>query len=395
MLDEPHGGGAAPYATKPHRSRGRLHAEPESATRSAFQRDRDRIIHSTAFRRLMYKTQVFVHHEGDHYRTRLTHSLEVAQIARSVARELGLDEDLTEALALAHDLGHTPFGHAGEAALDTAMGTFGGFDHNAQALRIVTKLEARYADFDGLNLTWETLEGLVKHNGPLGGGDERPLPAAIVEYVAGHDLELASHPGAEAQVAALADDIAYNNHDIDDGLRAGMFTIDDLADVPLAGPIFASVRHAHPGIAEPRLIHESVRRMIGSMVDDLIAETRRRAAEWAPGSVEDVRALGRPLAAFSDAMRDNDRGLKAFLGEHMYRHHRRMHNTGEAQRILHALFDALLAEPARLPESWRARIDSADATRTARLIADYIAGMTDRYAVAEYERLFNCPPSLQ
>ncbi len=395
MPDQPHGG-AAPYASKPHRSRGRLHPEPESKTRSAFQRDRDRIIHSTAFRRLMHKTQVFVYHEGDHYRTRLTHSLEVAQIARSISRELGLDEDLTEALALAHDLGHTPFGHAGGEALDAAMGAFGGFDHNAQALRILTKLEARYADFDGLNLTWETLEGLVKHNGPLIGGDDgRPLPAAIAEYVAGHDLELASYPGAEAQVAALADDIAYNNHDLDDGLRAGMFTVGDLVDVPLAGPIFASVQRAHPGIDAPRLSHDSVRRMIGSMVDDLVAETRRRAADAAPASAEDVRRLGRPLAAFSAAMRDNDRGLKAFLGERMYRHDRRMHNTDEAQRILRALFDALLAQPERLPESWRARIDRADTMRVARLIADYIAGMTDRYAVVEYERLFNCSPNLQ
>src|ERR1700757_635749 len=276
--------GLAPYASKPEESRGRLCPEPEHPTRSAFQRDRDRIIHSTAFRRLTHKTQVFVYHEGDHYRTRLTHSLEVAQIARTVSRALGLDEDLAETLALAHDLGHTPFGHAGEEGLNAAMARFGGFSHNDQTLRILTRLERRYADFDGLNLTWESLEGTVKHNGPLRGpGIERAVPPTIVEYDQRHPLWIDSFPSAEAQVASLADDIAYNNHDIDDGLRAGLFVVADLADVPLVGPVFHGVASRYPGIEEPRLIHESIRRVIDRMVGDLIGETSRRLADIAPG----------------------------------------------------------------------------------------------------------------
>ena len=274
----------ATYATLPWQSRGRLNREPEGPSRSPFQRDRDRIIHSTAFRRLKHKTQVFVYHEGDHYRTRLTHSLEVAQIARTICRTLRLDEDLGEAVALAHDLGHTPFGHAGEEALHAAMKPYGGFDHNAQTLRILTKLEERYAEFNGLNLTWETLEGAVKHNGPLlkDGRTLKDLPAAIVEYCQDHDLELGGHAGPEAQIAALSDDIAYNNHDIDDGLRAGLFEIADLMELPLVGEMFSIVTQKYPGIGPSRLIHEAVRRVINAMVEDVLAETRRRLADAAP-----------------------------------------------------------------------------------------------------------------
>ncbi len=399
MPDDPRAADrAAPYACKPHLSRGRRYPEPESATRTAFQRDRDRIIHSTAFRRLMHKTQVFVHHEGDHYRTRLTHSLEVAQIARSIGRVLGLDEDLAEALALAHDLGHTPFGHAGESALDEVMAPYGGFDHNAQALRVLTKLEARYAEFDGLNLTWETLEGVVKHNGPLTGGPltggAREAPAAIAEYVREHDLEIDTHAGAEAQVAALADDIAYNNHDIDDGLRARLFGVADLAEVPLAGPLFAEVERRYPGIDETRLIHESVRHMIDAMVNDLIAESRRRLAAARPESADDVRRLDHPVIAFSGTMRENDRALKAFLGKRMYGHDRIRRKTDEAQRIVRALFQAYFAEPDHMPASWRDRVSGADAARAARIIADYIGGRTHRSAIADYTRIFDEAPKL-
>ncbi|HEX9703313.1 MAG TPA: deoxyguanosinetriphosphate triphosphohydrolase, partial [Rhodospirillales bacterium] len=306
--------GLAPYACHEEASRGRLHDEPESATRRCFQRDRDRIIHSAAFRRLEYKTQVFVNHEGDNYRTRLTHSLEVSQIARSVCRSLSLNEDLGEALALAHDLGHPPFGHAGEDALKEVMEPYGGFDHNAQTLSIITKLEERYPNFDGLNLTWETLEGVVKHNGPLqGSGKNQPLPRAIAEYNARHDLEIETHASAEAQVASLSDDIAYNNHDIDDGLRAGLFTIKDLADVPLVGPIFAGVKKDYPNLDHSRRIHEAVRRLIGAMVDDLLAETRRRIKDAKVYSPDAVRHFGDPVAGFSDGMQAHDRAVKAFL----------------------------------------------------------------------------------
>jgi dGTPase len=378
--------GLASYASDSATSRGRLHAEPESPTRAAFQRDRDRIVHSTAFRRLQYKTQVFVSHEGDHYRTRLTHSLEVAQIARSLARALGLDEDLAEALALAHDLGHTPFGHAGEEALDAAMKPWGGFSHNAQTLRILTLLERRYAAFDGLNLTWETLEGTVKHNGPL---VRDTLPATIAEYVTRHDLELATWPSAEAQVASLADDIAYNNHDIDDGLRAGLFTVKDLAGLPFVGPVFAEVATRHPGIEEPRLIHEAIRRLIDRMVGDVLAETRRRIAEARVETVADIRALGRAVVAFSEPMRANDRALRAFLMEHMYRHYRVARMASKAKRVVGELFTLFCAEPLCLPTEWRAQARGPDAAATARIVADYIAGMTDRYALDEHWRLFD------
>jgi dGTPase len=389
----------APYASHPEQSRGRLKPEPESPMRSAFQRDRDRILHSTAFRRLKHKTQVFVYHEGDHYRTRLTHSIEVAQIARSIARILALDEDLAEAVALAHDLGHPPFGHAGEEALDSAMAPFGGFDHNEQTFRILVNLERRYAEFDGLNLTWECLEGIAKHNGPLTGPGAsakiraRGVPATIAQYSqAARDLELGGWPGVEAQVAALADDIAYNNHDIDDGLRAGLFPVSDLADVPLVGPVFAEVAERYPGLETSRLIHESVRRLIDRMVSDLIEETRRRLADAKPSTVEDIRRLDRAVVAFSPAMRENDRALKRFLFERMYRHEKVYRATTEASHVVRDLFDAYLAAPERLPPEWQAEAGTPGSRQTARLVADYIAGMTDRYAFEARGRLTGTEP---
>ena len=380
----------AAYATKPEETRGRLHPEPESPTRSPYQRDRDRIVHAAAFRRLKHKTQVFVAHEGDHYRTRLTHSLEVAQIARSIARVLGLNEDLAEALALAHDLGHTPFGHAGEEALNAAMALYGGFDHNAQTLRIVTRLERKYADFDGLNLTWESLEGVVKHNGPLAGPlaeGAGPIPGPIADYVREHDLEIGTFAGPEAQVAALSDDIAYNNHDIDDGLRAGLFAVADLMDLPLVGPTVARVDHLHPDLEQPRRIHETVRRLIDHMVTDLLEETRRRLAAAAPRSAAEIRRHGQPMVAFSTQMTGHDRALRAFLGERMYRHAQVREKTDSARDVVRALFEALLTEPSLMPEEWSDRARDQDQTRVARLVADYIAGMTDRFALTEHDRL--------
>jgi dGTPase len=374
--------------------RGRLHAEPEHDMRSPFQRDRDRIIHSTAFRRLAYKTQVFVYHEGDHYRTRLTHSLEVAQIARTICRALGLDEDLAEAVALAHDLGHTPFGHAGEEALDAEMVRFGGFSHNDQTLRVLTRLERRYAGFDGLNLSWETLEGTVKHNGPLRGphiasGIDRPVPPTIAEYDRLHPLDLDTFPGAEAQVAAVADDIAYNNHDVEDGLRAGLFAIADLAPVPLVGPVFREVETRYPGLEEGRLVHEAIRRVIDHMVRDVVSETRARLAAAQVRSVADIRTLPHAVVAFSAAMRDNDRALKAFLFERMYRHWRVNRMSVKARRVVHDLFALYLAEPHALPGEWRRLAAGPDAKQTARVAADYLAGMTDRFALDEHHRLFD------
>jgi len=380
----------ASYASKPEETRGRLNPEPEHSMRSAFQRDRDRIIHSTAFRRLTHKTQVFVYHEGDHYRTRLTHSLEVAQIARTISRALGLEEDLAEALALAHDLGHTPFGHAGEEALDAEMTRFGGFSHNDQTLRILTRLERRYAEFDGLNLTWESLEGTVKHNGPLrGAGIDRPVPPTIAEYDRCHPLALDLFPSAEAQVAALADDIAYNNHDIDDGLRAGLFLVSDLTEVPLVGPVFGLVAAQYPGIEEPRLIHEAIRRLIDLMVGDLIVETRSRIAASRVDSAEAVRGLGSPVVAFSAEMRRNDRAFKDFLLERMYRHYRVNRMSSKARRVVHDLFALYLAEPQCLPSEWRELAAGPDGQQTARVAADYLAGMTDRFALDEHHRLFD------
>jgi len=379
----------APYASNPEKSRGRLHPEPEHEMRSPFQRDRDRIIHSTAFRRLKHKTQVFVYHEGDHFRTRLTHSLEVAQIARTIARALGLDEDLAEAVGLGHDLGHTPFGHAGEEALNAEMQPYGGFSHNDQTLRLLTRLEHGYAEFDGLNLTWETLEGTVKHNGPLEGpGIERPVPPSIAEYDRQHKLALDTFPGLEAQIAALADDIAYNNHDIDDGLRAGLFAVADLAEVPLVGPVFEEVGARYPGIDEARLIHEAIRRLIDRMVRDLVAETGRRLVESGVKTAEEVRHLGKPMAAFSTQMRNHDRALKRFLSERMYRHYRVNRMSSKARRVVRELFQLFLAEPECLPGEWRA-LTRRDAPETARIIADYLAGMTDRFALDEHRRLFD------
>ena len=378
----------ASYACRPETSRGRFHDEPESANRSPFQRDRDRIIHSAAFRRLKYKTQVFVFHEGDNYRTRLTHSLEVSQIARSVSRALGGNEDVAEAVALAHDLGHTPFGHAGEDTLDKAMAPYGGFDHNDQALRILTTLERRYADFDGLNLTWETLEGVVKHNGPLKGEGSGALPTTIANYVKKHDLELHTHAGLEAQIAALADDIAYNNHDIDDGLRAGLFTIEALKKVPLAGPVLSEVEGKYPGLELSRLIHETVRRMIHLMVTDLLEETRSRLAAAKPKSAQDIRNLGEPTAVFSEEMRKNDRALKEFLFSSMYRHDRVTLMTDKARRVVEELFHHFHHAPDQLPEEWQQRCDAPERPRTARAIADYIAGMTDRYALDVHGGIF-------
>jgi len=377
----------APYASNPENSRGRLHPEPEHEMRSPFQRDRDRVIHSSAFRRLKHKTQVFVYHEGDHYRTRLTHSLEVAQIARTIARALGLDEDLAEALALAHDLGHTPFGHAGEEALNAEMAPYGGFSHNDQTLRILTRLEHGYAEFDGLNLTWEALEGTVKHNGPLlGAGIEKPVPPSVAEYDMKHPLGLDTFPGPEAQIAALSDDIAYNNHDIDDGLRAGLFAVADLAEVPLVGPVFDEVAGHYPGLEESRLIHESIRRLIDRMVRDLVGETRRRLADSGVKSADAVRGLGQPVAAFSEAMGNHDRALKRFLHQRMYRHQRVNRMSSKARRVVRELFQLFLAEPARLPAEWRAQTGGSDAER-ARIVADYLAGMTDRFALDEHRRL--------
>jgi dGTPase len=383
----------APFACDPAESRGRLHPEADSATRTCFQRDRDRIIHSAAFRRLEYKTQVFVNHEGDHFRTRLTHTLEVAQIARSVARCLGLNEDLAEALALAHDLGHPPFGHAGEDALAELMRDFGGFDHNAQSLSVVTRLESRYPEFDGLNLTWETLEGVVKHNGPLhgGGGDGAKegngIPRDVAEYVKSHDLELQTFAGAEAQAAALADDIAYNNHDIDDGLRAGLFSIEDLAGVPLIGEILANVGAEYPGLERGRIRHEAIRRMIGEMVDDCLTESWARLKEAAPASADDIRALGSPVIAFSGDMIEVDRGIRGFLFENMYRHEKVNRMTSNARHVIKDLFKVLIEDPGNLPPEWCARAGAPGSAETARVAADYIAGMTDRFAQDEHDRL--------
>jgi dGTPase len=380
----------APYATHEADSRGRLYDEPESATRGCFQRDRDRIIHAAAFRRLAYKTQVFVNHEGDFFRTRLTHSLEVAQIARSICRYLRLNEDLGEALALAHDLGHPPFGHAGEDALREMMEPFGGFDHNAQSLHVVTQTEDRYVGWDGLNLTWESLEGLVKHNGPLVYDSvDRPLPRSIVEYAQMQDLELQTYAGPEAQIAAVADDIAYNNHDIDDGLRAGLFSIEDLADVPLVGPIFADVAKQFPDVDKSRRIHEAVRRLIGAMTNDLIEETARRIAKFAPADATEIRHHHQPVAGFSDAMREHDAAIKGFLFPNMYRHYKLNRMTSKGRRVVKDLFQLFLHEPECLPTDWRKRAGPANSEQTAWLVGDYIAGMTDRFALDEHRRLFD------
>jgi dGTPase len=393
----------AAYAADPAKSRGRRFKEPGSASRNDFRRDCDRIIHSAAFRRLAHKTQVFVYHEGDHYRTRLTHTLEVVQIARSLARALGLDEDLAEALALAHDLGHSPFGHAGERALDACVKDFGGFDHNAQALRIVTDLERRYAGFDGLNLTWETLEGLVKHNGPLLDRERRPtaryakhgVPAPILAYSRVQDLELNTFASAEAQVAALADDIAYDAHDIDDGLRADLFTLEDIAAVPIVGAIVAEIEARHPRLDPQRRVHEVVRRIITRMIEEVTAESTRRLTVLAPHSSAEVRKAERPVIAFSPAVEQDDAGIKGFLYPRMYRHARVMRVMGDAEEVVRDLFGYYMAHPGELPAEWSEGVTATGESARARRIADYIAGMTDRYALVEHARYFKTTPELR
>lgn len=379
------------YASDPLKTRGRAHEEGASATRTCFQRDRDRIIHSSAFRRLKQKTQVFVAHEGDFYRTRLTHSLEVAQIARSVARTLGLDEDLAEALALSHDMGHPPFGHAGEDELDDCMKPYNGFDHNAQTLRVVTRLEKRYPTFDGLNLSWETLEGLVKHNGPVLTDNKSidTLPQAFLDYPQLESLELDTFAGPEAQVAALADDVAYNNHDIDDGIAAGLFTIDDICEVPLVGDVFKGVRKEYAFLDERLMVAEAVRRLIGIWVDDLVKETRRRLKKHNPQSAEDIRNLNEPVVAFSKRLDDKQRVLRAFLYERMYKHYKVNRMRSQARRILKELFELFNSEPNTLPPPWRQDAEQTSGDRRARIVCDYIAGMTDNYAIEEHRRLFN------
>ena len=381
----------APYACHPDASRGRQHDEPESKTRTPYQRDRDRILHCGAFRRLKHKTQVFVAHVGDYYRTRLTHSLEVAQIGRSIARELGLDEELTETLSLAHDLGHTAFGHAGEEALDEAMQGYGGFDHNAQTLRIVTKLEKRYIQFDGLNMSWESLEGLVKHNGPLLHDKTKidDLPFALREHAAVQDLQLDSFPSLEAQVAALSDDIAYNNHDIDDSIRTGLITLDDLRQLPLTGDILAEIDKTHGKIDEKLVRHELVREMISEMIADLVGVVRDGLATHKIESADDVRQLGHALAVFSPEMEAKHREIKSFLHARVYRHHTVNGSMSKARRIMKDLFAVYLAEPEVLPEDWRGDALAGDETMKARIICDYMAGMTDRFAMEEHRRLFD------
>jgi len=390
------------YAENPFASRGRLFPEPESPTRTPFQRDRDRIIHSSAFRRLKHKTQVFVYHEGDHFRTRLTHTIEVSQIARSLARALRLDEDLAECLALSHDLGHTPFGHEGEDVLHECMAPFGGFDHNAQSLRVVTHLEQRYAEFDGLNLAWETLEGLVKHNGPLVDGDGAPLgkfrgsrlPFAIRDYAVQQDLLLNTWPGAEAQAAAIADDIAYDAHDLDDGLRAGLFAIEDMRDVPFLADILKEVDTRYPGLEESRRIHEIVRRSITRMVEDVIRHGMKNLEEIAPTSVQEIRLAGRCLVGFSPEMTASEKEVKRFLFARVYRHEDVLAVRRLVARVVRDLFDRFLASPDLMPKPWNSGLEDLSDQETARRVCDYIAGMTDRYAIEEHSRLFDDTPDL-
>jgi dGTPase len=388
----------AAYACDPAQSRGRFYPETESPTRTPFQRDRDRIIHSTAFRRLKHKTQVFVAHESDHYRTRLTHTIEVAQIARALARALRCDEDLAEAVALVHDFGHTPFGHTGEDALNEKMAKWGGFDHNAQSLRVVTKLERRYAEFDGLNLTWETLEGLVKHNGPLtdakGRGLKGPVPQAILDYSELHDLELDRFAGLEAQCAAIADDIAYNTHDIDDGLRAGLLTLDMLEEVSLPAAILQGVRERYPALDLVRAGHELMRRQITIMVEDVISTAGARLAELKPQSPDEVRGAGRTIVTFSADMIPAEKELKAFLYKNMYRHDEVLRVREDADLIVRQLFDAYFADPRAMPEGWREGLERASDRVKARHVADFLAGMTDTYAIKEHRRLFDHTPDL-
>jgi dGTPase len=394
--------GRAPYAADPARSRGRLHAEPPSPTRGDFQRDRDRIIHSTAFRRLAHKTQVFVYHEGDHFRTRLTHTIEVAQLARALAKSLGLDEELAEAVALGHDLGHTPFGHTGEDALDACMAAHGGFDHNSHGLRLVTELERRYADFDGLNLTQETIEGLVKHNGPLVDAEGRPLeryrergvPEAIRAYDRRQSLALAEFASLEAQAAAIADDIAYDAHDIDDGLRAGLFDLDAIRTVPFVAALLDEIAALHPGLERGRTIHELVRRVITRFVEDAIKESRSRIAAAGVASADEARRAGRALIGLSQGMQAADRDIKTFLFANMYRHPQVKRVREKADAIVRRLFQAYCEDPATMPAEWASKAGDTEGGR-ARAAADYIAGMTDRFALSEYRRLFDPAANLR
>jgi dGTPase len=392
-----------PYACHPQDSRGRLHDESISTFRSPFQRDRDRIIHSSAFRRLKHKTQVFVEHEGDYYRTRLTHTIEVAQVARTIAGALGLNTDLAEAVALAHDLGHPPFGHTGEDALHELMAPYGGFDHNAQALRIVTKLEKHYAGFDGLNLTWETLEGIAKHNGPAisdhGGSHSAPtrelLPYALIEVDNLWDLELSTNASAEAQVAAVADDCAYNHHDLHDGLRAGLFTEDDLCELPVIGECFAEVDRLHPGLEPMRRRHEALRRVFGVMVEDVIAVAENRLTALQPQSVDDIRSMEGPIIRFSKPLYQNLKAIKGFLFTQMYRAPSVVVERKRVTMMVNALFPLFMEQPDLLPEDWHEDVARAVArgnegqTELARVVLDYVAGMTDRFAIQEYHRLID------
>ncbi|MFL2786823.1 MAG: deoxyguanosinetriphosphate triphosphohydrolase [Paracoccaceae bacterium] len=375
---------AVEFRSDPTNSRGRLYPEDESTFRSCFQRDRDRIIHCSAFRRLKHKTQVFIEHEGDYFRTRLTHSIEVAQVARTISGVLGLNAELTEAVALAHDLGHPPFGHTGEDALNVLMKPYGGFDHNAQALRIVTSLERHYADFDGLNLTWETLEGIAKHNGPVTG----TLPYALAEYNALHDLELHSYASTEAQVAALADDIAYNSHDLHDGLRAELFSTDELAELPILQDCFAEVDRKYPGLNYYRRRHEALRRFFGVLVEDVIAIARANLAELTPKTASNVRYAGRPIVQFSNALWNDLKVVRKFLFHRMYRAPSVVKMRKEVTEAVTTLFPLFMQHPELLPKQWRKDVQKAkDDVALARIVVDYIAGMTDRFALQEHERL--------
>ena len=373
----------APFSSDPLHSKGRRVAEEEFIFRSCFQRDRDRIIHASAFRRLKHKTQVFVEHEGDYFRTRLTHSIEVAQVARTIAGALGLNGELTEAVALAHDLGHPPFGHAGEDVLHEMMAPYGGFDHNAQAIKIVTDLERHYAEFDGLNLTWECLEGIAKHNGPVVG----ELPYALAEYDATHDLELYTHASAEAQAAALSDDIAYNNHDLHDGLRAGLFTDADIMRLPIIGEAFAEVDAAYSNLETDRRRHEALRRVFGVMVSDVISTSRVILDESGATSARDIRHLGHPVIRFSEGVFADLREIRSFLFSQMYRAPAVMAKRAEVTAVIRELFPLFLNDSSQLPANWHEELQGADKTAIARRVCDYISGMTDRYALLEYERI--------
>ncbi len=374
----------ASYSCDPLLTRGRLVVEEESAHRTCFQRDRDRIIHSSAFRRLKHKTQVFVEHEGDYFRTRLTHSIEVAQVARTMAGALGLNEELTEAIALAHDLGHTPFGHTGEDALDALMQPYGGFDHNAQAVKIVTALERHYADFDGLNLTWETLEGLAKHNGPVTGD----LPHVLSEYNARHDLELHTFASAEAQIAALSDDIAYNNHDLHDGLRAGLFCEDDIRALPIVGDAFTQVDQLYPTLEPSRRMHEALRRVFGVMVSDVIQTSRNILVKSAVETVLDVRALDHAVIIFSNDLWHDLKVIREFLFIRMYRAPSVVQMRERVTKVVEELFPLFMNQTNLLPAEWQVDIENAkDETALARIVSDYISGMTDRFAQQEHTRL--------